>query len=379
MHGANGLMEMAILLMLLMTYDRWRNKYAAILTVIVLSSLSLVGEIDLLLLLCGWGLIAIIQMVRARKIYLNKTFAKWGLVLSGAFLMSLLEGGALLNIVVSWFSGKTISYPEAGLVLSWPPAVISPHLGVLPLLHWRTLVLSLLEIGPILLVAPFLVLYWVRCIKQERWFESFFILSFFLTMGSVILNYEGVTGVRNTIHLYLFILLFTIYFVPVLWEWAVQKGSMAFSVVGMAAMISILGGLVLFAVQLPSLQMSIESTFLNELDAKVMDSYWNKLGRNAMVFDTIPSRSVTVFGRPVNAGTTWYDLTEKWKTLSANPDPYQLKMAGYDYAYLDEESWAANGGKNQEMFHQACVKPLESLKAWPGLIRKLFDISACVR
>jgi hypothetical protein len=143
-------------------------------------------------------------------------------------------------------------------------------------------------------------------------------------------------------------------------------------------MISITGGLVLFAVQLPGLQMSVESTFLNELDAKIMDQYWNKLDSKAMVFDSIPSRSVTVFGRAVNAGTTWYDLNPEWKSLVAHPDPYQLKKAGYDYVYIDEEFWSIENGKNQALLNQSCVKPMESLKMWPGLIRKFMDISKCI-
>jgi hypothetical protein len=125
--------------------------------------------------------------------------------------------------------------------------------------------------------------------------------------------------------------------------------------------------------------MSIESTFLNELDAKIMDSYWNKLDSKAMVFDSNPSRSVTVFGRPVQAGSTWYDLTDSWKSLTANPDPFLLKQAGYDYVYVDEEYWAENGGRIQTILNQPCVKPIESLKAWPGLVRKFFDISKCTQ
>ncbi len=110
-----------------------------------------------------------------------------------------------------------------------------------------------------------------------------------------------------------------------------------------------------------------------------MDQYWNKLDSNAMVFDANPSRSVTVFGRAVKAGTSWYDLNPEWKSLVALPDPYQLKKAGYDYVYIDEEFWSTENGKNQELLNQPCVKPMESLKMWPGLIRKLLDISKCTQ
>ena len=122
----------------------------------------------------------------------------------------------------------------------------------------------------------------------------------------------------------------------------------------------------LFAVQLPSLQMLVESTYLNELDARIIDEYWNQLDTDAMVFDSIPSRSVTVFGRAVNAGATWYDLNPEWRLLVANPDPYQLKKAGYDYAYIDEEYWSLENGKNQDCSLEPTLNPSESIKMWPG-------------
>ena len=59
-HGANGLMYLAILLWLLLSYRSLRGWKGAAVTALVLSSLSLVGEVDLVLILAGWGLIALL-------------------------------------------------------------------------------------------------------------------------------------------------------------------------------------------------------------------------------------------------------------------------------------------------------------------------------
>lgn len=116
---------------------------------------------------------------------------------------------------------------------------------------------------------------------------------------------------------------------------------------------------------------------MNELDAKILDKYWNQFDQQDMVFDPVPARAVTVFGRAVNAGATWYELKPDWKELVANPDPHLLKQSGYQYAYFDEEYWAEDTGKVQELFADKCVKQMEFIKAWPGLQRRLFDISKC--
>ena len=377
-HGPNGLMELAILFLMLLSWNCWRNWQAGILLSIVLSSLSLVGEASLLLILVGWVLITLITIIRKRSLRIYKRIWIWGCIIAGGVVLSLLEGGALLDILSKAISPVAKSYQTVGFVFQWPPTIVSSHLGVLPLLNWRTLIMALLEIGPVIFAVPFMIYYGIRSLRGGRWIEASLILGFALTIGSILINFEGSTGVRNTSRLYSFLTLSTIFFIPLIWRWIAKKKEWAHVLFGSLTLISLIGGLVLFAVQLPGLQMSVESTFLNELDARIMDRYWNKLDLKAMVFDSIPSRSVTVFGRAVNAGATWYELNPEWKSLVAHPDPYQLKKAGYDYIYIDEEYWSLENGKNQGLLNQSCVKPMESIKMWPGLIRKLMDISKCI-
>ena len=116
---------------------------------------------------------------------------------------------------------------------------------------------------------------------------------------------------------------------------------------------------------------------MNELDARISDQYWNTLPADAMVFDPLPYRAVTVFGRAVQGGRTWYEMDPAWFTLYNNPDPAAIHAAGYDYVYVDEEYWNSTTIPVQASMQQGCVKQVESLKLWPGLIRKLFDVSGC--
>lgn len=377
-HGANGLMNLAILLLLLLTCNRWRGWRGAGVTAVLLSALSLVGEADLWLLLAGWGICAIGTIVSTRRFHLERGTWIWSATILAGVVLSAFEGGAFQDIVQGWLNpGQNGSYQSVGFTLIWPPTIVSAHLGILSLFQWRQLLAALFEIGPVLLVLPLMVIYGKQCWKEQRWFESIFVSGYLLTVFSILINFQGSTGVRNTSRLYYFLTAAMIYFVPLLWNWISQKtDGWKYTGAGLY-LLSITGGFVLFAAQLPAIQTPVVAPFMSELDAKISQQYWNKLDKNAMVFDPVPYRSVIIFGRAVEAGETWYEYTPAWQALYDHPDPVAIHQAGYDYIYVDEDYWNSTTIPVQSSLKQGCVRQMESLKMWPGIVRKLFDISRC--
>ncbi len=236
---------------------------------------------------------------------------------------------------------------------------------------------ALCEVGPILLVIPLLVIRAVKAYRRNAWFEAIMLTGYLLTIGSIFIQFEGSTGVRNTSRLYSFLTLALIYFVPLTWNWARNKSDNVRYVAGTLSLMAVVGGMVLFASQLPAIQKPIIAPFMSEVDAKISEKYWNTLPSNAMVFDPVPSRSVILFGRAIETGLTWYEYTPKWIELISNPDPVKIHQAGYDYIYLDEEAWNESSGIYKSIGNQACTQLMESEKVWPGVIRKMYDIRAC--
>lgn len=376
-HGANGVMDIAIILLLLITFNRWRNWTSAVVTAVILSALSLVGEADLLFILAGWVIVLLLTFLRTRKFTFPKTFWIWGATIAGGIVISLFEGGAFLDILNNWLSPAEKTYQTVGFVLTWPPTFVSAHLGILSLIQPATLLVALFEVGPILLVIPLMAIWGYKAYRSNRWFEAALILGFLLTVGSILVNFEGSTGVRNTSRLYSFLVIAMIYFVPLLWRWASHRSD-AWRYTGIGVfLISMVSGFILLASQFPSIQTPVVTPFMSELDARFSQKYWNKLDKEDMVFDPVPYRAVIVFGRAVEAGLTWYEYTPEWEALYANPDPVLIHLAGYDYIYVDEEYWNSTTIKVQENLRAACVKQMESEKMWPGIIRKLFDVSKC--
>ena len=130
-----------------------------------------------------------------------------------------------MDIIRGWLQPAKEAYQSVGFVFTWPPSIVSAHLGVLSLLHPGTLLAALFEIGPVLLVLPLMLIWAVKACRAGRWFESALIFGFSLTVGSILLNFQGSTGVRNTSRLYSFLFLTVIYFVPLVWNWAAHRAN----------------------------------------------------------------------------------------------------------------------------------------------------------
>ena len=61
--GANGMMGVVILLVLLLTCTRWRNRMAGVVFALVISALSLVAEADLMLVFGGWVVVSAVWII----------------------------------------------------------------------------------------------------------------------------------------------------------------------------------------------------------------------------------------------------------------------------------------------------------------------------
>jgi hypothetical protein len=98
------------------------------------------------------------------------------------------------------------------------------------------------------------------------------------------------------------------------------------------------------------------------------------------VFDPVPSRALTLFGRQTNATINWGVNTPEFEALISDPDPYKLNARGYRYVYADKEYWKLYAAQ----LEQPCVKVLKTVDgaklSHDDLVpdfRQLADISRC--
>jgi hypothetical protein len=148
-------------------------------------------------------------------------------------------------------------------------------------------------------------------------------------------------------------------------------------------LVGCLGGMVLFAVQIPAIQTPGYATFITPMDAKMSQTYWDHLRPGALVFDPVVFRGPTVFGRFTNSSPSWYTRSAAWQALRDAPDPSKLRSAGFQYIYLDRDYWDGLTSAQQEPLIGPCVVQIaqvdgiHSPEDYTKDFRRLLDISGC--
>ncbi len=384
-NGATGLMNYVPVIVLLLTFNRWRGKFGwpgAVVSIFLVASSGLLSETGLALSLAAWVIITGVYAIKNKTLRLPRSFVVWWMVLIAGNLLSLLEGGAFTDLARNWlqnilYGQSQVSYQTIGFQVVLTPAIVSSHLGVLSLFNGYQLIVALAEVGPLLLILPLVCFWGIKAFRSGRWYEASFILAGVLSFGMLFIQYSGSTGVRNTSRLYTFVNLCLVYCVPLVWIWVQRRKQALKYVAGVLLGMTMLSGLVLFAVEMVAIPKPVESYFLNELDGRMFKYYWDKLEPGALVFDPSPSRAPTVFGRATDSSLTWFEEKPAWKQLAAAPDPVKIKAAGFDYIYLDNLYWGNLDFASRDLLNGACVKVVQEYENSMHETRRLLDIRAC--
>jgi hypothetical protein len=384
--GPNGLIGAAITYPLLLTFNRWKSRLAPLITIILLAASSLMGETGLVLSLAGLAILTLVYFIQHRTLRLPKSLWTWWGIFLAMVIVSVLQGGTWTDLFFGFFEKVSQgavgdSYQTIGFSLMWPISVVSSHLGVLSLLNPWQLVIALLEIGPLLMVAPLVLIWGWKSYKAGRWFEAITILGGYLTVFTLLIQFTGSAGVRNTSRLYGFIGTTALFTVPVLWNWLEQRSDLVKALASAWGSLILFGGIVLFGIELLAAQKPVSSTFISQMDVTFYQKYWNKLDRDALIFDPDTFRAPTVFGRYTDSSTTWLVQKPEWIELSEKPDPYALHAAGFDYMYFDYVYWYDVDAQYKEMLtSDPCVHLVEEIPAkHVEDFRRLLDISTCQR
>jgi hypothetical protein len=374
-----------VMLLILLTANRWRHWSAGILTSILIASLALTNEIAFLLIGFGFVLVGLTWMISHRNYKLPRDFLAWIGILSGAVVAAIVQGGMLTEVVRARFASGNAesSYFDTSPSLVWPPAIVSAHLGSLNIFNPSQLFAALAEIGPIVLVTPLVFAWAWKSFKSGKWYEAALCAASFGSLIALFVAFKGplFTATPRLMGGWFFVCI--LYCVPLLWIWA-RKRSEAIQIGAVTGgLVTALSGLVLFGVQLIAIQKPVYATFITPMDAKMTQEYWNKLGTNAKVFDPVVYRGPTVFSRFTDSSPSWYVKSPGWQTLVDAPDPFKIHAAGFDYMYFDSDYWNSLTPAEQGLFNAACVKQIaqvdgvHSEKDFTKDFRRLLNIRNC--
>lgn len=383
-HNGTGALPVVFLLLLLLTASRWRGLRGALITAALLAAFALTSETVLVLLGGGLLLAALLTAVRRRSLRLPRELWLWLGALAFAGILGVLQGGVLTSAAAGFLAkllpseSTAPAYHSFQFALGWPPALFSGHLGQLSLLNPAQLLVALLEIGPLLLVLPFTVLWGVRALRAQHWFEAAFAFSGLLGLLFLLVRFTGPAGASAVTRLQMqFVTVCSVFALPCAWWWGRRRGEGARITTAALGLLAVFGGLVLFAIELVAAQKPVYSYFLTSLDVSAARDHWNRLEPGALVFDPLPVRAVTIFARPTRSSASWYQPLPEWEQLAAAPDPARLRAAGFSYVYLGQQDWDALPLASQSALQAACVQRLDEYTDWTGDFRWLLDIRAC--
>jgi len=370
---------------LLITYKRWKNWKVILIYTIILACLALTHETAFVFLILATIIYSLFIIIKNKKVELpqSSTYFLAALLLAG--LIALIQGGVLTGVFQGFLARRNASldlqstYHDLRILFNFPPSIVDAHLGILSFVNPLHLLVIFFEIGPMILLTYFLLLWGIKAVRSSRTFEAILCVTALLSIGLIFFTIDlkstsigALTRAQN-----FFLLISRIFAIPILALWLPSKNDYVkiFSYILVAIML--MGGVVIFGLEMIAIQKPIQSTFLEPLDAKILEKYWTKLDEQYLVFDPIPYRSAVLFGKPTNAGLTWFDMKPEYDAMFNNPDMQSMLKSGIGYIYTDRAYIDSLPSDVSKRFNQACVVILEDLKDDFGSQRVLMDIRAC--
>jgi hypothetical protein len=375
-----ALTRMAILSLLLLAHRHWRP-LPGLIYGLLLACLSLTVEHVFVIVWLGIMIAVLLRL----WFYRPATHAlQWMWVLLPSALLAFTMGGVITETSRGWLMAILERSSQAGvglpgLTLNWPPTFLSAHLGSLSLADPGHVVVTLAEIGPAILLAP-----WMTWLSRE------YIRSRKLLMAGLSL----LAAIAFLIPLFLrftergrdlarmteaALIIWVILGIPYVWL-VLQKSNKALQYLILASIVvTITSGIALLPPQIVAIARPQPSYYIQEPDALLSRTYWDKLDENAQILDILyPYRPPALFGRSAgHAFQSVYRPLPEFKALQVDPDPAQIASAGYSHFYIDRETWQSMTPEQRRTFQQPCAELVAEQRTSMGDFRRLYDITTC--
>lgn len=378
-------LTLIFLLILLLTFKRWKNWGVIVIYALLLASLELTNEVTYAMFLLGFLVLLIAFAIRNRtiKLPIELIYLLVAVIISG--VMTLFQGGVISGVFQGLIThtpnvaGEGSSFHNVSFFLAFPPGFVDAHLGFLSFFNPIQLLVLLFEIGPMIVLVGPTLLWGYRALKSERWMEAALIGMIIVSLGLafILMSFKSSSlgALSRAQNSFLFVV--RIFAVPILILWLSKKQFSKKIMTVVLIAVTIFGGIAIISLEMLALQKPILSTYIEPLDARIMKEFWNKLDTDYWVLDAEPIRDAVLFGRPTNAAITWFELKPGYLALVNNPDPKQMVKEGYGYLYSDGKYIKSLPDAVSNRLNDPCIKSLADFKDDFGGERILLDVRAC--
>jgi hypothetical protein len=379
--GGSGCMpQVTLLLLLLLRKEKW-NALAGGIYGVLLGSLALTAEHFFLMLWAGYALAVLIRAWQRRSI---GDVLNWGWVLLPSAILAIAAGGVLtetfsrmVRSLLGLEASSGISF--IGLQFRWFPAIVSAHLGTLPLFNPKLGLIALFELGPVFLVLFLILRRSIRGLRSLR--IAYVGLGLASLIGFTLPLFVDLIEDERDIARFTgsALIMFIILGFPIIWRLWKKFPMAGRAIIASGFLISIFGGIVVFSAQWLSIGSPIISHRISEIDAVVSKKFWDQLEPGSYVIDlSVPFRSTVLFARTTAAAyRDIYNPLPEYTALVQNPRPDILVRAGYSYVYLNRGVWQKFSAQERSAFQVPCVDILIEQRDGSGDFRRLYDIRKC--
>ncbi|MCJ7824697.1 MAG: hypothetical protein MUP44_07350, partial [Anaerolineales bacterium] len=268
--------------------------------------------------------------------------------------------------------------PSVGFSLRFPPALVSAHLGELRVTQPGTLLIGLMEVGPVFLLGPLIAWAALRWAKRGRFlYVAIAISTFFGFVIPLFISYEVDRDItRLTYYALIGWILLAVPLFKTFWNFKRPKLIRALMVTEAAFVV--FGGLVVVGSLFAAIPKAVFADEIEPVDAAMTRLVWDELEPGADVLDSRSWRAVPITGRLTRSAADSYAELSSWADLVAFPEVHQVSDAGYRYIYVDEFWWDSMPENARDSYMDSCVKIIQELhdNAANGS-RWLFDIDGC--
>lgn len=379
--GPKSLALVAFFLVLLLG-SRVRTGYGWPLLVVTLALWALAAEAEFVLFGIGTVLaLLLLRPWRRARVWRSQARPVMGSLLAAGAL-GLIQGGTLTETFRGLVANAGAA-PEAagglgGFSLRWPPAIVSAHLGELPLHRPGTLLVGLAEFGPALALVPLIVWVAIRAVRRGRFLMLAVLLSTLVGfLAPLFVRYEVDRDITRMA--YYALLSWVLLSTPVLAARARIRPSGRFRTAILACGgLTCLGGWIVMGPLLTAISTPTLSTEIALVDAAMTRAVWDRLPAEATVLDSHSWRAVAVTGRPTRSAANSSRTLDSWSDLTAAPEAGRVARAGFDYVYVDTWWWDSMAEGVRASYLAPCVaRTAETHDNGANGSRWLFDVRRC--
>lgn len=379
-HAGTGALSSLIFLSIWLLADRSKGRTSLPILVILLSVWALVWETSYGLFIIGVLASGILLKLAHRSLPGRlRTLAYAGLI---SIPIALIQGGTITVVAGDFVTGMLGSSPasggaisSAGFGLRWPPAILSAHLGALQLTSPLALLVAIFEIGPIVILAPWITANAWREFGHGEWFVG--ALSFGALVGFVLpifITYESDRDITRLMGYALDIWLFLL--VRMLWTYGGRWRSRLIGFGGASLGLMAFGGVVLAGVQLTAIPERMTTAHFTELDSRVAAAVWDRLPEGSEILDNWGWRAVALTGRLTHP----FDLAgidQSGDCGGAGCLVEGILDGGFEFLYYDNWWWETLSEGERESLESQCTDVVTDQRYGRESYRRLIDLRAC--